>query len=64
VQNTIHSFEIRYVPDSSDAPDVSGLTRLLREELYPGVTVELVPVERIERGSGMKIEQFVSRIAS
>jgi hypothetical protein len=64
VQNTIRSFEIRYVPDSSDAPDAGKLTTLLREELYPDVAVDLVPVERIQRGAGMKIEQFISRIVS
>jgi hypothetical protein len=63
VQKTIYSIEIRYLPESSAEPDLADLTRLLREKFFPGVTVELVPVKRIERGAGMKFEQFISQVA-
>jgi phenylacetate-CoA ligase len=62
VQHTVDAFEIRYLPDLPGDPDIEGLTRLFREEFHPGATVRLVPVERIERGAGMKIEEFVSRV--
>jgi phenylacetate-CoA ligase len=64
VQDNIQSFEIRYQPDAPTVPDVEGLTRLVREQVHPDAIVILVPVEKIERGTGMKYEQFVTRVSA
>jgi phenylacetate-CoA ligase len=62
-QIALDRIEVRYVPDGADAaPDIDGLTRFLRGELHAGVTITLAPVQRIERGAGMKMEQFVSEV--
>jgi phenylacetate-CoA ligase len=65
IQDKIQSFEIRYQPDAPTVPDVEGLTRLVREHVNnPDAMVILVPVEKIERGTGMKYEQFISRVSA
>jgi phenylacetate-CoA ligase len=56
--------EFRYVPDDAGAaPDAAGLADYLRRKLHPSAQVALVPMERIPRGRGGKIEPFVSAVA-
>jgi len=63
IQAGVDQLEIRYVPDGAgDAPDLGRITELLRGEFHPRLQVVLAPVDRIERGAGMKIEQFVSLV--
>jgi phenylacetate-CoA ligase len=53
--------EFRYVPDDSDAlPNATGLADYLRRKLHPSAEIALVPMERIPRGRGGKLEPFVT----
>ena len=64
IQTGVDTIEVNYVPDKTGpASKLPELTELLRREFHDGLTVRLVPVERIERGAGMKLEQFISRVA-
>jgi phenylacetate-CoA ligase len=63
VQTTIDTIQINYVPGEGDAMADDGmLTQLFRRAFHDAVNVRLVPVDRIERGPGMKLEQFVSLV--
>jgi phenylacetate-CoA ligase len=63
VQTAIDTIQINYVPGEGDATaDDEMLTQLLRRAFHDAVNVRLVPVDRIERGPGMKLEQFVSLV--
>ncbi|HEX5779324.1 MAG TPA: AMP-binding protein, partial [Xanthobacteraceae bacterium] len=65
VQATTDTIEVRYVPDSSAAPPkIAELTEFLRQEFHPDLDVRTVAVDRIERGAGMKTEQFISHVAT
>lgn len=56
--------EFRYVPhDAGDAVDAAGLSAYLRRKLHPSADIALVPMERIPRGRGGKLEPFVSAVA-
>jgi phenylacetate-CoA ligase len=64
VQCDVNTIVINYVPDDITVrPDLQSLTEILRRAIHSRVVVRLVPVDRIERGAGMKIEQFISRVA-
>ncbi len=55
------TIEFRYVPDAVGAPtDAAGLTAYLRGKLHPSAEIALVPMERIPRGRGGKLEPFVT----
>jgi phenylacetate-CoA ligase len=61
VQTDLNSIEVKYVPDrTASQPRLPELTDYLRSELHGALTVKATAVERIERGAGMKLEQFVS----
>ena len=63
-QIDLYTVEIRYVPqDVSATPDIEGLTAIFRTALHPGVAVNIKPVERFERTTGMKFEQFISYVS-
>ena len=65
VQTDVNTIEVKYVPDKTGpSAKLQELTEFLKEELHGDLIVRLVPVERIERGAGMKLEQFISRIAT
>ncbi|MCC6946507.1 MAG: phenylacetate--CoA ligase family protein [Bradyrhizobiaceae bacterium] len=65
VQTGVGAIEVRYVPDASGvAPDLEMMRALLQREFHNDVEVVLLPVDRIERGEGMKIEQFISLVAT
>jgi phenylacetate-CoA ligase len=65
IQPSIGLLELKYVPeDASARPDLEQIENALRDEFHAGLEVRLNPVDRIERGAGMKLEQFVSLIAS
>ncbi len=56
--------EFRYVPDDmTPAPDGIGLSAYLRGKLHPSADIALVPMRRIPRGRGGKLEPFVSNAA-
>jgi phenylacetate-CoA ligase len=64
VQTDVNSVELRYVPDDAGAAiRLAELTDFLRRELHGAVDVKATRVERIERGAGMKLEQFVCLVA-
>jgi phenylacetate-CoA ligase len=63
VQTTIDTIQINYVPGHGDTvADHAMLTQLFRRAFHDAVNVRLMPVDRIERGAGMKLEQFVSLV--
>jgi phenylacetate-CoA ligase len=65
VQSNVNTLEIKYVPDKTGAaPKLPELTAFLRQEFHDELKIELVAVERIERSAGMKLEQFISRVAT
>jgi phenylacetate-CoA ligase len=65
VQTAVNTVEIKYVPDANGGPpNLEMLTQLLRREFHDAVNVRLVAIDRIERGAGMKMEQFVSLVAA
>jgi phenylacetate-CoA ligase len=64
IQTDFNSVEVKYVPDKTAAPPrLAELTCYLRSQLHCALTVNAISVERIERGAGMKLEQFISRLA-
>ena len=63
VQTELNTLELRYVPlHRAEAADEVELTKILRQEFHSALEVRLVPVDRIERGPGFKIEQFVTMV--
>jgi phenylacetate-CoA ligase len=65
VQTAIDTIQINYVPCGSHvATDDRMLTQIFRSAFHDALNVRLNPVDRIERGPGMKLEQFVSLVAS
>ena len=63
VQPDVNTIQIKYVPDDPGAtPRLSDLTRMLREEFHRDLKVDLIPVDRIERSAGMKIDQFITLV--
>jgi phenylacetate-CoA ligase len=65
IQTGIGSLELKYVPENAAAqPDLERIENRLREEFHSGLEIRLSPVDHIERGAGMKLEQFVSLVAS
>jgi phenylacetate-CoA ligase len=65
IQPRIGLLELKYVPeDASARPNLEQIENALRHEFHAGLEVRLNPVDRIDRGAGMKLEQFVSLIAS
>jgi hypothetical protein len=49
------------LPDAAgDCGKLPELTDFLRRELQPALSVKATAVDRIERGPGMKLEQFIS----
>jgi phenylacetate-CoA ligase len=64
VQTDLNTVEIKYVPDASGAAaSVEMIEKLLRREFHDAVEVRLASVEQIDRGAGMKTEQFISMVA-
>ncbi len=63
VQPDVNTLQIKYVPDDPAVPPrLADLTRMLREEFHGNLDVQLVPVDRIERGAGMKIDRFITLV--
>ena len=61
IQTDVGSIDIKYVPEKPDLrPDVRAVEKLLQSEFNTQLEVRLMPVDRIERGPGRKIEQFIS----
>jgi phenylacetate-CoA ligase len=61
IQTEAGSIDIKYVPEKPDLrPDVRAVEKLLQSEFNTQFEVRLMPVDRIERGPGRKIEQFIS----
>ena len=64
VQPDVNTLQIKYVPDDPGAaPELTDLTRMLGEEFHDKLDVQLVPVERIERSAGMKIDHSFRGLA-
>jgi phenylacetate-CoA ligase len=65
VQTTTETIEVRYVPIAGGPePHVARLTALFREAFHPGMTLTLVPMDRIPRGAGMKFELSITQVAA
>jgi phenylacetate-CoA ligase len=63
VQTGFNAVEIRFEPgDPDEPPDTAGLHAYFSELFETTADVRLVPVERLERGPGMKMEQFICRV--
>jgi phenylacetate-CoA ligase len=63
VQTGVRSLDIKYVPEDPNAvPDARAVEKLMQSELSAELEVRLMPVDRIERGPGRKIEQFISLV--
>jgi phenylacetate-CoA ligase len=63
VQTGPNDIELRYLPhEGGPAPDMAGLTAVFREFFNPAAVVTLKPVERLERTTGFKLEQFLSLV--
>ena len=61
VQVDFERIEFRYVPD--DGPiDLDGLRAYARENLHPSVEIDLVAVDRVDRGPGGKLDPFISQV--
>jgi phenylacetate-CoA ligase len=64
IQSSIETIEIKYVPiDRGKPPDLTAVQDVMKKELDPNIQIRLIAVDRIERGAGMKIEQFISRVS-
>jgi phenylacetate-CoA ligase len=64
VQTDINTLEVKYLPDAvGSAARLPELTEFLRRELQPALSIKAAAVDRIERGPGMKLEQFISLLA-
>jgi phenylacetate-coenzyme A ligase PaaK-like adenylate-forming protein len=63
IQTSIGSLAIKYVPADPDVrPNVRAIEKLVQSELNAEFELQLIPVDRIERGPGRKIEQFISLV--
>jgi phenylacetate-CoA ligase len=63
IQTSVRSLEIKYVPEGSEVrPDIRAVEKLIQSEFNAEFEVQLIPVDRIERGPGRKIEQFISLV--
>jgi hypothetical protein len=63
VQTEMNTLELRYVPlQRAEAAEEEEITRILQQEFHAALKVRFVPVDRIERGPGFKIEQFVTMV--
>jgi phenylacetate-CoA ligase len=64
VQIDYERFELRYVPDGTGrTADRAVLDACVRSRIHPSAEVILVPMDKIARGPGGKLDPFISLVA-